>query len=107
MVEHPVAENVVPGVRKEPEAGFHVRADRRALRSRRALALAALHFPPHLRRHFFEGYVADALFCHCDSLEYSSEWAGFNLEIVRPPIKSPKIEIYQYWHNPWPFCGPA
>src|SRR6185437_5123493 len=22
-----------------------------------------------------------------------------NLEIVRPPIKLPKIEIYQYWHN--------
>jgi DNA-binding transcriptional LysR family regulator len=22
-----------------------------------------------------------------------------NLEIVRPPIKLPKIEIYQYWHD--------
>jgi DNA-binding transcriptional LysR family regulator len=22
-----------------------------------------------------------------------------NLEIIRPPIKLPKIEIFQYWHN--------
>ena len=22
-----------------------------------------------------------------------------NLEILRPPIKLPKIEIFQYWHN--------
>jgi DNA-binding transcriptional LysR family regulator len=22
-----------------------------------------------------------------------------NLEIVKPPIKLPKIDIYQYWHN--------
>jgi DNA-binding transcriptional LysR family regulator len=22
-----------------------------------------------------------------------------NLEIIRPPIKMPKIEIFQYWHN--------
>jgi hypothetical protein len=33
--------------------------------------------------------------------------AGFNLEIVRPSIKLPKIEIYHYWHNPWPFCDPV
>src|SRR5882672_506925 len=64
MIEHAVPEDVVPGVGEEPEAGGHVRADRRALGARRALALAALHLPAHLRVHLLERNVADPLLRH-------------------------------------------
>src|SRR6267378_2788355 len=64
VIEDAIPEDVAPGVREEPEAGRNVGADSRALRTRRALTLAALHLLAHLRVHLFERDVADSLFGH-------------------------------------------
>src|SRR5262249_51943440 len=64
VVEHAVPEDVAPGIGEEPEARRDVGADRRALRPRRALALAALHLLAHLGVHLFQRNVADSLLRH-------------------------------------------
>src|SRR5918999_1523321 len=61
VVDNALAEQVAPGVGERPEGGRHMRANRGALRPRRPLARAALHFGPHLRRHLLQRHVADAL----------------------------------------------
>src|SRR5262249_14049555 len=69
MIEHAVLEQVAPRVGEEPEARLDVGTDRRALRTRRAFALAALHFLAHVRVHLLQRYVADALLGHCTILQ--------------------------------------
>src|SRR5262245_37438527 len=64
VIEHAVPEDVPPGIGEEPEARPDVGADRRALRPRRALALAALHLLAHLGVHLFQRNVADSLLRH-------------------------------------------
>jgi hypothetical protein len=64
VVEHAVAKEVVPGFCKEPERGRHMGANRRAFRTRRALAPASLHLGPHRGVHALERNIADALLCH-------------------------------------------
>src|SRR5438552_6385546 len=81
VVAHTLVEQVAPGVRKGPESRRHVGAHRRALRPRRALALAALHFLLHLRIHLFQREIADALLAaHAMSprLRYSPSASGAN-----------------------------
>ena len=68
VVEDAVPEDVVPRVGEKPEARRHVRAHRGALRPRRALARAALHFGAHRVVHPVEGNVTDSLFGHVASV---------------------------------------
>src|SRR4029077_16722266 len=70
VIEHSSAENVVPGFGEEPETSRHVRADRGALRPRRAFALAAFHLGAHPRVHIFERDVTDSLLCHLSCLSF-------------------------------------
>src|SRR6476620_4344206 len=72
MIEDAVLEQVAPRVGEEPEACLDVGADRRALGTRRAFALAALHFLAHLRVHLLERDIADALFGHPSILQTST-----------------------------------
>src|SRR5215217_2372205 len=61
VLDDAVAEEVVPGVREEPERRRHMRSNCRALRTRRPLARAALHLLAHLGRHLLQRHIADAL----------------------------------------------
>ena len=67
VIEYAVAEHVVPGIGKEPEACRHMRAHRCAFRARRAFYGAAFHLRAHFRGHFIQRDVAYALFGHDDS----------------------------------------
>src|SRR5918992_2467948 len=68
VVDDALAEQVLPGVGERPEGGRHVRANRGALRSRRALTRAALHLGAHVGGHPLPRDVADALGSGHDAL---------------------------------------
>src|SRR5450759_1392061 len=68
VIEHAITEDVVPGIGEEPETGGHVRTHRRTFRPRGTFALTALHLLTHVRSHFVEINIADALLWHDSSL---------------------------------------
>src|SRR3954471_18262390 len=66
VVAYATVEQIAPRIREGPERRRYVRAHRRALRPRRALTPAAIHFGLHRRVHLLQREIADALLCRHD-----------------------------------------
>src|SRR5215475_8568530 len=97
MVEHAVAEKIVPGAGKKPESCRHVGANGRTLRPWGPVALATLHFPAHLGVHLLKRHVADPLLGHVD----------FLLGILATPLTRSGVIKMPRRKSTWPSSGSA
>src|SRR6185312_657929 len=91
MIQHPVAENVVPRFGKEPEASRHMGADRGALRTWGTLALAALHLGAHPGVHLIDGNVTDPLFGHKSFLHSCVSILRLGCRASVEPVRDPVL----------------